>query len=249
MVKKQSGKPKIGIQTVVITFLLIATSLFLIGFLSYDNFEKRYLNLRSSAFETLANEIKGAIENGLALGLSCEELRTASSILTNAKDGAEEIHTIALLNRDGKTIVHVNSDENAGENSEYSITIDVEDGKRYYSDDSNNTVLITPLFNSFNVVEGYLTIEYSTLDINAIESLKKKTVFLILILLSIVLFPLVFIIRKLVAPVLHGIEMMENEFLSDKQIEGERNEIIYSAKQVMNQALNDFPTVERGSDE
>ncbi len=249
MEKQQSGKPTIGIQTTVITFLLITVALFLIGFLSYDNFEKRYVSLRSSAFETLIHEVQGSIENGLALGLSCEELLTVSEILAEAKRSSEDIQTITLFDKNGVEQHQVSDGNSILDSLTDSLRSELVNGSISFCDDNNCSVSITPLFNSFHVIEGYLTLEYATLDSSAINDLKKKSVILILILLSLALIPLILIIRHLVSPVLTGIEMMELEFLSENKNDGERNEIIQSAKNVMEQALEELENGKGGKDE
>ncbi len=250
MIENRHQKIPITIQTVIINFILIASALFLIGFLSYDNFEKRYVKLRNSAYKTLATEIKGAIEDGLALGLSCEELQTTPAILSNAREGAEDIHSMAVLNRSGVAIFELNGDSSISDTISIKLQLETLDSSICFSDNNNNTVLVTPLFNSFKVVEGYLILEYSTLDIEMIKTLKKRTSLLLVALLAIVLIPLIIIVRHLVAPVLVGIEMMEKEFLSEEDLDDEeRNEILYTAKKTMERALNELSTDEGGQNE
>ncbi len=248
MKQNQSSKPPIGIQIIVITFVLIATALSLIGFLSYDNFKKRYIALRRSAYGTLAHEVKEAIENDLALGFSCKELQTASAVLANAKEDAEDIHTLSLFDKKGVLLQRVSNGNTIIDSISETLRAEVQDSGISYRD-GNNSVSIAPLFNRFSVIEGFLVIEYSTLDSESIGILKKRSLMLILILLLIALVPLVLIIRHLVFPVLKGIEMMEAEFLAENEIEGARNETVHSAKQVMTQALSDFDRGKESNDE
>ncbi len=250
MEQEKSGKPTIAIQTIVITFFLIAIALTLIGFLSYDNFEKRYISLRKSAYETLAQEVKGAIENGLALGLSCEELRSAPTILANAKEDAEDIHRISLFGRNGKTLHQIGGDETMLDSLSEKLRANASETSTSISDTHNNSVIIMPLLNSFELIEGYIGIEYSTLDLLAIKKLKSRSLVLIGILLALVLIPLIGVVRYLVSPVLRGIDMMEAEFLEkNERPQSERNEIIHSAKQVMREALETYDGESGGSDE
>ncbi|GEM_PF-4320698 len=155
-------------------WLVLISALSLSVFLNHAKFDSTYAELSRSRFQVLAQDVRGAVESGLELGLGLGELRSPQQMVERTKADAAEIRSVVVA--DSRGVVLFDSDGIKDDKTlpaeQVAAIVALGNSEHVWSMTVGGEVLLgLPILNPFQVPVGVIALRY---DASRLVAVKDK---------------------------------------------------------------------------